>query len=598
MADFNPKEIKELQLHFRSLDENHDGSLSINELKQALERTGLKPTEQGLKQLLTSFDLNKSGEVDFDEYLHIVRELREGKTTSSLAASVVPRKSVKNVTESGSATHTYTEDEKEAFVEHINICLGHDNDLKSILPMNQKNDALFRSVHDGVLLCKLVNFAVPSTIDERVINKKPKNQWEISENHVLALKSCTGIGCSVVNIGSQDMLAGTPHLVLGLIWQIIRIGLLSQVSVTHHPELQGLLREGEDLADFLKLGPEQILLRWFNYHLEKAGSDRRVQNFSGDIKDSECYTILLHQVSGHKCDLTPLQERDSKNRAERMLEQADKIGCRKFVTSRDVVHGNPKLNLAFVANLFNHYPALEPVQVVAIEETREERAFRLWINSLGLNCNNLISDCRDGLLLIQLFDKIFPGIVNWKRVNDKMPLSKFKKVENCNYAVELGKEVKFSMVNIGGTDIVDGNQKLILGIVWQLMRANVINMLKQLSKGGKEVSDQDIINWANAKVSSSGRPSSIRSFQDPALRSSVFLIDLCYAVSNRAVNYDLVTPGESGEDAELNAKYVISVARKMGATIFLLWEDIVEIKPKMIMTLIAGLMVLDTESNQ
>lgn len=41
-----------------------------------------------------------------------------------------------------------------------------------------------------------------------------------------------------------------------------------------------------------------------------------------------------------------------------MLQEADKLGCRQFVTPADVVSGNPKLNLAFVANLFNTYPCL------------------------------------------------------------------------------------------------------------------------------------------------------------------------------------------------------------------------------------------------
>lgn len=53
-----------------------------------------------------------------------------------------------------------------------------------------------------------------------------------------------------------------------------------------------------------------------------------------------------------------VQEKDDLKRAEAMLQQADRLGCRQFVTSTDVVSGNPKLNLAFVANLFNKYPAL------------------------------------------------------------------------------------------------------------------------------------------------------------------------------------------------------------------------------------------------
>ena len=60
-----------------------------------------------------------------------------------------------------------------------------------------------------------------------------------------------------------------------------------------------------------------------------------------------------------------------------MLQNADKIDCRSFVGPMDVVGGNAKLNLAFVANLFNQHPGLEPpaedVDMEGIEETREEK---------------------------------------------------------------------------------------------------------------------------------------------------------------------------------------------------------------------------------
>jgi len=39
-----------------------------------------------------------------------------------------------------------------------------------------------------------------------------------------------------------------------------------------------------------------------------------------------------------------------------------------------------------------------------------------------------------------------------------------EKLENCNYAVELGKQLKFSLVGIAGQDISDGNPTLTLGI--------------------------------------------------------------------------------------------------------------------------------------
>jgi len=157
-----------------------------------------------------------------------------------------------------------------------------------------------------------------------------------------------------------------------------------------------------------------------------------------------------------------------------------KLDAKKFVKANDITKGNQKLNLAFVANLFNHHPCLEPLSqqekdkldewLFASEGTREARAFCLWINSLGIEpfVNNLFEDLRDGLIILKVMDIVQPGIVDWTKVNTKHPLNKFKKVENCNYAVILGKQMKFSLVGIGGTDIVDGNQTLTLAIVWPI----------------------------------------------------------------------------------------------------------------------------------
>lgn len=62
---------------------------------------------------------------------------------------------------------------------------------------------------------KLINVAVPGTIDERAINtKKILNPWERNENHTLCLNSAKAIGCSVVNIGSQDLIEGRVSIFL------------------------------------------------------------------------------------------------------------------------------------------------------------------------------------------------------------------------------------------------------------------------------------------------------------------------------------------------------------------------------------------------
>jgi len=92
------------------------------------------------------------------------------------------------------------------------------------LPIQEKDkDSLFNAVKDGVVLCKLINWAVPGTVDERAINKKKLNVYNIHENQTLVLNSAMAIGCNIVNIGAQDLIEGKPHLVLGLMWQVIRV---------------------------------------------------------------------------------------------------------------------------------------------------------------------------------------------------------------------------------------------------------------------------------------------------------------------------------------------------------------------------------------
>jgi len=126
----------------------------------------------------------------------------------------------------------------------------------------------------------------------------------------------------------------------------------------------------------------------------------------------------------------------------------------------------------------------------------------------------------------------------------------------------------------------------------------LFSVIKGISKStGKDITDQDIVDWANNTVSGAGKSSSISSFKDSSLRTSHFVIDLLAAIRPSIINYELVTPGESDADATQNAKYAISIARKLGAAVFCLPEDIVEIKPKMIMTLIGSLMAVALGSN-
>jgi len=288
-------------------------------------------------------------------------------------------------------------------------------------------------------------------------------------------------------------------------------------------------------------------------------------------------------------------------RAERMLGESEKIQCRQFVSADDVVKGRYKLNLAFVANLFNTYPALDTpanIDLTCIhEETREEKMYRNWMNSMGVSpyVNRLYSDLTDGLIIFQLYDIIKPGTVDWKRVIKKFNKMRMlmEKIENCNYAVELGKQCKFSLVGIDGKNIYDGDETLTLALVWQLMKAYTLSMLTKLAGTGHPIVEKEIIAWVNEKLQSGGKSSRISGFNDPGISDGRVIIDLVDTCKPGCIKYDNVKTGSTDEEKLANATFAISMARKIGARVYALPEDIVEVKGKMVMTIFACLMIRD-----
>ena len=120
------------------------------------------------------------------------------------------------------------------------------------------------------------------------------------------------------------------------------------------------------------------------------------------------------------------------------------------------------------------------------------------------------------------------------------------------------------MVGIQGSDIVDGTKTLVLGLVWQLMRLSINQTLASISKGGKGVTDQDMVRWANDKVKQGGKSSTMRSFKDPSLSNAVFFLDLLNAVKPGYVDYGLVEKGDDYESKRQNGQFLGTTVMTMG----------------------------------
>jgi hypothetical protein len=56
--------------------------------------------------------------------------------------------------------------------------------------------------------------------------------------------------------------------------KVIKLEAVGHINLKNNPYIIRLKKENEEISDLLKLKPEELLLRWFNYHLKNAGHDR------------------------------------------------------------------------------------------------------------------------------------------------------------------------------------------------------------------------------------------------------------------------------------------------------------------------------------
>ncbi|KAJ3093300.1 hypothetical protein HK100_006701, partial [Physocladia obscura] len=158
-------------------------------------------------------------------------------------------------------------------------------------------------------------------------------------------------------MSAEDIVSGTPHLVLGLVWQVIKVGLLQHVATAGGKNTSNSSQDiVSKVSDASTTCLENGLVKWVNWTLKNENI--KISNFGPDLSDSR---VLAHLIASFDDDTEAralrlekvLTELDVTHRAELVLEYAARFGCRHFTSPADIVGGNRKLNLAFVAVLHN-----------------------------------------------------------------------------------------------------------------------------------------------------------------------------------------------------------------------------------------------------
>ncbi|TQD93246.1 hypothetical protein C1H46_021151 [Malus baccata] len=441
-SQFTQVELRTLKSKFISI-RNQSGRVTLGDLPPVFAKLKafsemFNEDEIKIKSILLESGKDTGEDTDFESYLraHLNLQARANAKSGGSKQSSFLKATTTTV------HHAIKTSEKSSYVAHINGYLAEDSFLKKYLPLDPSTNALFDLAKDGVLLCKLINIAVPGTIDERAIHTKAVlNPWERNENHTLCLNSAKAIGCTVLSIGTQDLVG--PHLVLGLISQIINIQLFADLNLKKTPQLVELVDDSQDVEELLGLPPDKVLLNWMNFHLKKAGYKKQVTNFSSDVKDGEAYAYLLNALAPEHSGPAALDMKDPTERANLVLEQAE------------------KLNLAFVAQIFQHRQetvfhksglsadskkmSFAEMMTDDAETSREERCLRLWINSLGTATyvNNLFEDIRNCGKRFSLLRHVL--LVTTQVFNFVINIAEEDKKLNATYVISVARKLGCSI---------------------------------------------------------------------------------------------------------------------------------------------------------
>ncbi|KAM6494458.1 actinin-like protein [Amanita muscaria] len=128
----------------------------------------------------------------------------------------------------------------------------------------------------------------------------------------------------------------------------------------------------------------------------------------------------------------------------------------------------------------------------------QERTFCKWLNT-KLEASgyppmtSLVKDLSDGVRLIQLMEIM--GDTSLGRYN-KNPRMRVQKAENVNKALEFINSRGVKLTNIGPEDIIDGNLKLTLGMIWTLILRFTIADISEEGLSAKE----GLLLWCQRKT--------------------------------------------------------------------------------------------------
>ncbi|XP_047244031.1 utrophin isoform X9 [Girardinichthys multiradiatus] len=124
----------------------------------------------------------------------------------------------------------------------------------------------------------------------------------------------------------------------------------------------------------------------------------------------------------------------------------------------------------------------------------QKKTFTKWINAQFSKTGktpikDLFSDLRDGKKLLDLLEGLTETVLTKERGSTRV-----HSLNNVNKVLQVLHQNNVDLVNIGGTDIVDGNHKLTLGLLWSIiLHWQVKDIMKDIMSNLQQTNSEKIL---------------------------------------------------------------------------------------------------------
>eukprot|EP00466_Bigelowiella_natans_P005586 jgi/Bigna1/89248/estExt_fgenesh1_pg.C_460035 len=338
----------------------------------------------------------------------------------------------------------------------------------------------------------------------------------------------------------------------GLLLTFEQLGILQHAVVSMLDECDGL-KEQEDVGMNL----------WCSFVFQRSVIPGQTPGIKEPYLSSDRLEILKQ---------TPKRARDERILIEwinSLLESfmGAKDSTKKIASTSD--KKNTKVSFAGMTKMLKASSSRTPT----LSSTNELKSDSSVVKNKSLINRFIMED--GGLLLLKILDMLEPGSVDWEKIGFE-PMTLFQRSFNYNSIVKVASLEPFMLqLNfIGGEDLGNGNRKLTLALLWQLMRYHLYTFLEQVHKvsvnrggglvlairdGETRFSDKHVLAWANEIIEEAyelrGEPEipdgkfsltskcKIRSFKEDHLKDSIYFMLLIWAMKPLSIKWSFVAPG-------------------------------------------------------